>query len=223
MTFNIRHGRGFDGKVNLQRVADVIKKANIDIVALSEVDQAFSKRSNYVDQSRWLANELQMDFIFGPALSLKSGQYGNAILSRLPIINHNNHIFRIKPLFAEPRSILEATIYVMDKQIKVLASHFSIQPTLHQKQLRFCLDYSVTYPCIMMGDLNRKPSSSSYQKLCEKFMDCSAHQPLPTFPARNPRLRLDYIFVSNHFDVLHTSVIQSNASDHLPVIAHLQG
>lgn len=223
MTFNIRHGRGGDGKVNLERVAEVIKKANIDIVALNEVDQNFSRRSNYLEQASWFASELQMDFVFGPALSLKSGHYGNAILSRLSITKHENHIFRIKPLLAEPRAVLEASISVANGQINVLTSHFSMHPSLHRMQLLFCLEYSHSSPCILMGDLNRKPSSRSYRQLVEKYLDSCVDQPLPTFPARKPRSKLDYIFTSNHFDVVATNVIQTNASDHLPLWAQLKG
>ena len=220
MTFNIRHGRGLDGKVNLQRVAEVIKQEHIDIVALNEVDRTFSKRSNFVDQSSWLANELKMDFIFGPALSLKKGDYGNAILSRLPIIKHENYIFRLNPLVAEPRAILEAIISIDHSFLSVLTSHFSIHPILHRKQLHFFLEYS-SYPCILMGDLNRGQNSRSYRKLTGKYHDCSINNPLPTYPARGPRSRLDYIFVSKHFNVSQTRVVQSNASDHLPVVAEL--
>lgn len=220
MTFNIRHGRGLDGKINLQRIAEVIQQEQIDIVALNEVDRTFSKRSNFVDQSSWLANELKMEFIFGPALSLKRGEYGNAILSRFPITNHENHLFRIKPLVAEPRAILEATISVDNTFLNVLTSHFSIHPILHRKQIRFCLEYS-SYPSILMGDLNRSVKSSSYRQLTEKYRDCCSNQPLPTYPARRPRSRLDYIFISKHFDVTKTRVIESNASDHLPVVAEL--
>lgn len=220
MTFNIRHGRGLDGKVNLQRIVEVIKQEHIDIVTLNEVDRMFSIRSNFVDQSSWLANELKMDFVFGPALSLKRGDYGNAILSKLPIIKHENYIFRLKPPVAEPRAILEATISVDNSFISLLTSHFSIHPILHRKQLQFFLEYS-SYPCILMGDLNRGQNSRSYRKLTGKYHDCSLNNPLPTYPARGPRSRLDFIFVSKHFDVLQTRVIQSHASDHLPVVAQL--
>ncbi|MFN7252838.1 MAG: endonuclease/exonuclease/phosphatase family protein [Anaerobacillus sp.] len=217
MTYNIRHGRGLDGKVNIQRIADVIIKEDIDIVGLNEVDQVFSRRSNYLDQGRWLANELQMNFAFGPALSLRSGQYGNAIFSRFPLTKHKNHLFKLIPPIAEPRAILEAAISIENISIIVITSHFSIQPFLHRRQLDFCLNYPNS-PCILMGDLNRGPRSSTYRKLSEKYIDCSAHRPFPTFPARKPRSRLDYIFTSKHFEIIKTDVIQSTASDHLPVM-----
>jgi endonuclease/exonuclease/phosphatase family metal-dependent hydrolase len=217
MTYNIRHGRGLDGKVKMQRIADVIIKEDIDIVALNEVDQVFSKRSNYLDQGRWLAEELQMNYAFGPALSLKRGHYGNAIFSRFPLTKHKNHLFKLIPPLAEPRAILEAAISIENISLNVLTSHFSIHPFLHRRQLDFFLNYPNS-PCILMGDLNRGPRSSTYRKLLEKYNDCSMQHPFPTFPARKPRSRLDYIFTSKHFEIVKTEVIQSTASDHLPVM-----
>jgi endonuclease/exonuclease/phosphatase family metal-dependent hydrolase len=221
MTYNIRHGRGLDGKVNIQRICDVIVKEDIDIVALNEVDQAFSRRSNYLDQGRWLANELQMNYVFGPALSLKGGHYGNAIFSRFPMTKHKNHLFKLIPPLAEPRAILEAVISIDNINLNVLTSHFSIHPSLHRKQLDYWLTYPAS-PCILMGDLNRGPRSNAYRKLSEKYIDCSAEHPFPTFPSRKPRSRLDYIFTSSHFEIVKTAVIETTASDHLPVLTTLK-
>ncbi len=222
MTFNIRHGRGLDGKVHLQRLADLIKQHNIQIIGLNEVDQRFSRRSNYEDQSKWLAEALQMDFRFGPSLSINGRKYGNTILSALPITSHQNHLFRLQLPIAEPRSILETTIQVEDKQILVLASHFSILPLLQQKQVSFCENYHTTYPTILMGDLNRQPTSSSYQKLTKKYRDCSFEKPSPTYPANKPRSRIDYVFVSTHFEVIEANIIRTDVSDHLPVKAKVK-
>lgn len=214
MTYNIRHGRGLDGKVGLDRIAEVIQRQDVDIVALNEVDEAFSRRSNYVQQANWLANFLEMDFVFGPSLVFGNRKYGNAILSRSPITNFQNYVFHAP--FAEPRCIVKATI----NDIHVLASHFSIHPVLQKKQIDFCMNYENT-PCIILGDLNRSPNSSSYNRLTQRFIDCHAKKPLATYPAKNPRSRLDYIFISDDFTVLDVNVIHTAASDHLPVCATL--
>ncbi|MCT8136911.1 endonuclease/exonuclease/phosphatase family protein [Anaerobacillus sp. CMMVII] len=221
MTYNIRHGRGLDGKVDLKRIADIIREANIDIIALNEVDRNFSRRSGFVDQAKWLANELKMDHVFGPALSIKTRQYGNSILSRLPIEKHENFLFKLSPLLAEPRSIVKANILIDNSLVTVLTSHFSIHPILHQKQVRFCLEHTNSEPCILMGDLNRRPHSKGYRSLLKKYVDCCAKKPLPTFPANRPRARLDYIFTTSHFNIIGTDIINTRASDHLPIVAYL--
>src|SRR4051794_39354446 len=92
MTFNIHHGRGTDRKLNIGRISQVIKESNADLIGLNEVDRFFSKRSDYIDQISWLAKHLEMNYAFGEAITLRSKktnitrQYGNAFLSRYPII-----------------------------------------------------------------------------------------------------------------------------------------
>ena len=38
MSYNIRNGKGMDKQVSLERIAEVINNANVDAVALQEVD-----------------------------------------------------------------------------------------------------------------------------------------------------------------------------------------
>lgn len=92
MSFNIHHGVGVDGLLNLQRVADVIKTEGVDVVGLQEVDRHWGERSDFVDQAAWLADELDMHVVYGANLDLDPAQpgeprrqYGTAILSERPI------------------------------------------------------------------------------------------------------------------------------------------
>ena len=50
LTYNIHHGEGTDRKIDLARIAAVIKRVKPDVVALQEVDKATS-RSHGVDQA----------------------------------------------------------------------------------------------------------------------------------------------------------------------------
>lgn len=226
MTFNMRHGRGIDWKVNLERIAELIKQENVDIVGLNEVDKHFSIRSKFIDQALWLSKQLDFHYAFGPAFSFwkNKREYGNAILSRYTILHYRNHIFRLKVPVAEPRAILEATINVDDKNINIFVSHLSIHPLLRGKMVRYLLNIDSTSPTILMGDFNCKPCSHSYEKLVQTFKDCfecESHSGF-TFPAKKPRSRIDYIFTSNHFEAVSAHVVKSEASDHLPVSVHLK-
>jgi len=57
-TFNIRHGVGADGVLDLERVAAVIEQASADVVCLQEVDRNWGARSGFQDQTAWLAGRL---------------------------------------------------------------------------------------------------------------------------------------------------------------------
>src|SRR5688500_5929836 len=83
LTYNIHHGEGTDRQLNLERLADVIKSVNPDLVGLQEVDQK-TARSKGVDQAARLAELTGLRAIFGKAMEYQGGGYGLAVLSRWP-------------------------------------------------------------------------------------------------------------------------------------------
>jgi endonuclease/exonuclease/phosphatase family metal-dependent hydrolase len=84
VSYNIRHGAGLDGKVDLQRIAKVIAKEKPEVVTLQEVDQECT-RSGSVDQAAELGRLLKMEHRFGKFMDFQGGEYGMAVLSRFPI------------------------------------------------------------------------------------------------------------------------------------------
>lgn len=54
LSWNIRHGRGLDGVVNLDRIAKEILRAGVDIAILNEVDNNWGPRSGYANQPELL-------------------------------------------------------------------------------------------------------------------------------------------------------------------------
>jgi endonuclease/exonuclease/phosphatase family metal-dependent hydrolase len=72
MCFNIHHGVGLDGRLDLERIARVAESQAAEVVGLQEVDRHFSTRSDFVDQARWLADRLSMHVVFGANLSYRN-------------------------------------------------------------------------------------------------------------------------------------------------------
>ncbi|HEX6077405.1 MAG TPA: hypothetical protein VFZ32_19380 [Micromonosporaceae bacterium] len=72
MCFNIHHGVGLDGRLDLERIARVTESQAAEVVGLQEVDRHFSTRSTFVDQARWLADRLGMHVVFGANLSYRN-------------------------------------------------------------------------------------------------------------------------------------------------------
>src|SRR5690606_40425216 len=68
MSYNIRHGLGCDGVLDLERIAAVIESVSPDVVGLNEVDVRFHRRSGWADQLGWLSRRLKMASCFGPTL-----------------------------------------------------------------------------------------------------------------------------------------------------------
>ncbi|WP_216830546.1 endonuclease/exonuclease/phosphatase family protein [Alkalihalobacterium elongatum] len=228
LSFNIRHGLGTDRRVDLHRIAKIIKQSDADIIGLNEVDKTFSKRSQFLDQTSWLAEKLQMEYVFAPALSIQSRkverrEYGNALFSRFPIKNSTSHIVRLQPFLCEPRSIIDATIQINQTLVKTLITHVSLHPLLRKKQIKKILEHSTDeLPTLLMGDLNCRPHSRDYRKIAKYYHNtCEKRiiKELCTFPSRKPKFQLDYIFVNDKLDVIYSDVITTykEASDHLPI------
>jgi endonuclease/exonuclease/phosphatase family metal-dependent hydrolase len=102
-TYNIQYGKGKDERFDLQRIAAEV--AGADVIALQEVER-FWQRSGMVDQPAEVARLLpDFHWIYGANLDMDASetdadgrpthrrrQFGNMILSRLPIISARNHL-----------------------------------------------------------------------------------------------------------------------------------
>ena len=91
LCYNIHHGEGVDGKLDLARIARVIRSVDPTIVALQEVDSR-TTRTDRVDQPAELARLTDMKVVFEKNIEFGGGEYGNAVLSKLPITGHRNHL-----------------------------------------------------------------------------------------------------------------------------------
>lgn len=232
MTYNIHHGQGTDGVINLHRIADVITQSGADIIALNEVDRHFSKRSDFVDQTAWLAAELQMNAYYGPAITLKAKdkgsmrQYGNALLSRYPIATADHQTFHSFSKLSETRSAIDAIILIQQHKLLILASHLSLNPYIHKRQTDWIVQKAglSDVPAIVLGDWNMKPASRPWKKVSSTLSDVWQRQGQGlgfTYPSHAPASRIDYIFADPRLQVRSIEVLSTipKASDHLPVLA----
>ncbi|WP_106526440.1 endonuclease/exonuclease/phosphatase family protein [Chitinophaga niastensis] len=80
------------------------------------------------------------------------------------------------------------------------------------------------YPVIVCGDFNDTPASYTYFTIKGDLQDAFLQKGLGigrTFTGLAPTLRIDYVFVSADFKVNSFRKINSDLSDHYPVIANL--
>jgi endonuclease/exonuclease/phosphatase family metal-dependent hydrolase len=235
MTFNIHHGAGTDGLVDLARIAQVIRASDVDVVGLQEVDRHFGERSDFVDQAGWLARELRMHVVYGANLDLDPlapgqarRQYGTAILSDRPILEWDNTDL---PRFDnhEQRGLLRARINVRGVPVQVYNTHLqhdNAPERIAQAQAITQLIGTPQDSVVLLGDLNATPDAVEIRTLVEDLVDAWEEAGVgdgATFPTENPQARIDYVMHSADVVARAVAVVASpvavSASDHRPVVA----
>jgi endonuclease/exonuclease/phosphatase family metal-dependent hydrolase len=227
MTYNIHHGAGMDGQIDLDRIAAVIRDTEADLVSLQEVDRGVA-RSGGVDQPAVLAELTGLQVVFEMNIAIEGGAYGNAILSRYPIESHENH-FLPRMQQNEQRGLLEARVRVGKRPLVFCATHLDYRPDDSERVasvtlLERLLEPHAQTPVIVAGDLNAEPDSRVIRGATAFLADPMGGQESEqfTFPAEYPHRRIDYILHNGHPALRCTDYMvigEAVASDHRPVLA----
>jgi endonuclease/exonuclease/phosphatase family metal-dependent hydrolase len=229
LSFNIHHGEGTDGKLDLDRIARIIQSSKADLVALQEVDRN-TTRTGTVDQAAMLAKLTHLYHAFGANIKLQGGEYGNAVLSRFPITRANNHLLPLRDN-GEQRGALEVEVHCSTDGpvLKMLVTHFDHrtddQERLDSAQfLNKWIVRSEQMPTILAGDLNDNLASRTLVKLETEWKRTNDEE-LPTIPVDLPIRQIDFVLVrpTAAWTVIETRVLDEPiASDHRPILATLQ-
>lgn len=228
LSYNIHHGEGIDGKLDLPRLAQVILSVKPDLVALQEVDRNV-KRSGRVDQPAELARLTDMHVAFGANIELQGGHYGNAVLSRFPIQRHQNHLLPNVDS-GEQRGVLSAEIAIpgIDYGLVLLATHFDHRPEKRERVLSAkAINAMVARekrPALLLGDLNDVLGSEPLNELGVVWTRTN-EKPLPTIPVGAPKRQIDFILVhpAQRWKTLETRVLdEAVASDHRAIFSELE-
>ena len=228
LTYNIYHGEDANGDSNLDAVAGIINSLGPDLVALQEVDNK-TTRAKGLDLTAELSQRTGMKGIFGKAMDYAGGGYGEAVLTRHPVIYIMNNPLPHTPN-AEPRAALEIQIELPNKEIIVFVGthldHLRDQNNRMNQAGRIkelYQDYDL--PVILAGDLNATPGSDPINLLSRQWSYASEGDPQPTMPSVNPRRKIDYIMYKpkDRWKVIEVRVIDEKvASDHCPMFAVLE-
>lgn len=235
MTYNIHHGEGVDGKVDIERIAKLIRDSKADIVALQEVDRGV-ERTKKIDIITMLADMTGMTYAFGKNIDYQGGDYGNGFLTRFPILEERNlHYKMIRE--GEQRGLLQLVLDVRGQEIVVMNTHIDFREddserVMNVGEIRQTGKRYAPRPIIVCGDFNDIPTGRAINLMKEDFLDCweavGAGNGF-SYPAAKPEKRIDYIFVaksSTGFSIqlrpISAKVLQSLASDHLPVVIEFE-
>ncbi len=256
LAYNIAHGRGADGpywKDDLrnseplnqrtarhEKIAELIRQANADIVVLNEVDVSCFW-SGHQNMAAFIAERVGYPYRmelrnYDAAFAWWRMRFGNAVLSRYPIIEakpvHLPALSRWEQLAIGHKQGAYVTIALHENQrLHVLPIHFDHRSTtlgLASAKATIKQIEHLTGPIIMAGDFNSvhddqasPPTAVTWLRDAGGFtFPTGADDPAQhTFPSPEPRKRIDWILTNPDVTVIFDDIISSTLSDHLPIRA----
>lgn len=219
LTYNIRGARSAEKQLLLNRIVEDIRMSGADIVALQEVD-VHLPRSHFQNQPSLLADALSMNYVFAPNLNFIVGSYGNAILSKFPIVGYNHYVL---PSLGETRGVLKANINLGYETIDVYSTHLGLNLEERKRQISYIRelvsDNHQPY-ILLLGDFNDMPTNENMPLLRSALIDPVYENKLnlSTYQFYTKPIQLDYIFFSPGFTFERAAVFPSSSSDHNPMM-----
>lgn len=228
VSYNIHKCQGFDRRIRPDRIIDVLRAIDADIICLQEIVDSSSEP--HFDQASLIAAAFpQHTPAFGSNRPLYGGRYGNMTLSRLPLTHAHNH--SITHAQREPRGALHTDHSFVQQQVHVFNVHLGtgFMERRHQGA-RLLSDQilgqeQLTGPRIVLGDFNewtRGLTSVMLRKHFKTFQPRHALGYTRTFPSMLPLMTLDFCFYEAPLKLLsgevHRSPLALVASDHLPLV-----
>lgn len=225
-SYNIHRGIGLDGRRDLDRIVSVIAEIAPDVIGLQEVIR--EQGADHADQATYVADRLGMSVVMGETRAHRGGLYGNAVLSRLPVVGSArcNLSWRTR----EPRGCLRVDLAVDGTALHVFNAHFGLALRERRDQIELLVKFigdssSLAGPRVLMGDFNEWHLGPVTRELRREFSS-PIRRMRRTHPAVFPLFALDRIYwdvelEGRNFHV-HRSRLSRMASDHLPVVARLR-
>ena len=232
-TYNIHKCVGVDRRLRPERIVEVLREIDADIVAMQEVLCVQGAEDQH-DQAHFIARELELDFRLGENRQLRGGAYGNVVLSRFPIVATRNHDISVAG--REQRGCLRVDLDLHGQQpLHIYNVHLGTSFTERRHQARKLLQEDVLTngnhigPRVLLGDFNEWTRGLTSRLLAEHFQNADIRLQLGrkrTYPGLLPFLHLDHIYFDEALELVEARLHRSRkaliASDHLPIVAEFR-
>jgi endonuclease/exonuclease/phosphatase family metal-dependent hydrolase len=231
-TYNIHkgvQGLGLRRRLEIHNLGHAVEQLDADIVCLQEVRKVHHRGPAQfahwpdVPQADFLAPE-GYEAVYRTNAFTKHGEHGNAMLSRWPVVAHqqedmSDHRF-------EQRGLLHSEVLVEGRSVHVVVVHLGLIRASRVRQLAqlqqfIAREVPLGAPLIVAGDFN--DIGAWVQRTLEPMgLRAFQHSKMPTFPSRMPLVQLDHVYARGMAPVgllVPKGRIWWRMSDHLPLIA----
>jgi endonuclease/exonuclease/phosphatase family metal-dependent hydrolase len=229
-TYNIHKCRGLDRRTRPERIVDVLREIDADVIALQEVLSLDGVERQH-DQARFIAEEMGLSYFLGENRKHRGAAYGNVVLSRFPILQTFNYDLSVRG--REERGCLRADLEVKGAGLlHVFNVHLGTAYLERRYQARKLIDEAILSNKelagmrIMLGDFNEWTRGLTTKLLAAHLKSADLRNHLrrtKTYPGVLPVMHLDHIYYEDRMDmeglILHRSRTALVASDHLPLVA----
>jgi endonuclease/exonuclease/phosphatase family metal-dependent hydrolase len=215
-----------DGRVSLKRIVDVLSELDADIIALQEV---FAVCDSHQGQVETIAEKLDMYPAFGCTRHHKGRPYGNAILSRWPILKSLD--MDLSWAHRERRGCIRVDLKTPRGPLHVYNIHMGTRYFERRAQVRSFLSSKTIHedlvgPRVLVGDFNEWIRGLTTRMLSDKFESLNLELHVGrrrSYPGFLPLLHLDHIYFERPLHIEKAELIRTRlaktASDHLPLAA----
>jgi len=241
MTVNTHKGfTALNRKFILPELRDAVRTVGADVVFLQEVQGTHERHArhheNWPDTPHYefLAETMWPQFAYGRNAVYPKGHHGNAVLSKFPIVDFQNHDVSIAG--PEKRGLLHCVLRLPGRpsDVHVICAHLGLAEGHRQQQLELLChivrdEVPADAALIVAGDFNdwrgrAHDVLAEGASLREVFVQANGSA-ARTFPSRFPLLPLDRIYVRNagsHAPVVLPRKPWSHLSDHAPLVADIE-
>ena len=241
MTYNIHRAIGVDRRFRPERILQVLEHYLPDVVLLQEVDDG-APRSREIDLAKQLASFLDYPhYAVGHNVSLRRGRYGNATLSRYPILRERNIDLTVS---SRKRRGCQHTRIRVEKRpghphdLEIFNLHLGLSARERARQIGTLVrsgEFASMTPqqaCLIAGDFNdwRSLLHPIFTEILS--FNCATQHPerydgaIRTYPSFSPTGGLDKIYYRGRMRIIDARScrlrVSRVASDHLPIIADFE-
>lgn len=236
LSYNIHKGFTIGNRdFILEQIRLALRETNADILFLQEVlgDHLNNKIPDWKTaiQFEYIADMVWPHFAYGKNAVYPEGHHGNAILSKFPIIEWQNHSISTNRF--EQRGLLKTRVMIpeLEKELLLCNTHLDLTQNGRNLQTEMLVKHMTPEkdcPWVLVGDFNdwnKKLTPKIEQALNAQEVFKTLHGKCPrTFPSFLPTLSLDRIFVHNLTPIKAVALKEAhwkNLSDHLPLYVEI--